>query len=85
MADHFVCRCKAYRFPHEIKGGKCTGAGWLVAFHSDCSANKVCRTCCYHAAPFDGDCYCEVAIETRPNLTHCDGYLAEAKRQGVKP
>lgn len=84
MADHFVCRCHSYRFPHEIQAGKCNGSGWLFNYHA--LVHDECGTCDHHGTSTQlcSDCWCGLEQAKRPQLMECPAAIAEAKQQGVK-
>lgn len=54
-----VCRCRAYRFPHRMMGGSCSGLDFVEEFFSDNSWGE-CRDCRYWSCS-DG-IECEVVL-----------------------
>ena len=58
-----VCHCRAYKFPHRLLGGRCTGRGWVFAFFEE-QASGTCRG--YRYLYFDDGFQCEVCDGREP-------------------
>lgn len=65
--EQVTCLCKAYRFPHRIDGGKCTGSCWAESYFLLC--HEMCEGCVSHRT--DGTCDVAGGIES---VEYCEGY-----------
>lgn len=81
MADHIVCRCPAYKFPHQVAAGKCTGAHWLDEYHNH--THTACDKCPAHHVASTGH-GCGVLLSwvfdnrgPKPNIKDCPAFIAE--------
>ena len=45
----YVCNCYAYKFPHRMFGGRCSGHAWVEALWETTYGTSVCEDCalCY--------------------------------------
>ena len=45
----YVCNCYAYKFPHRMFGGRCSGQAWVEALWEKTYGTSVCGDCalCY--------------------------------------
>ena len=52
MKQQITCRCSAYKFPHRLGGGKCSGNEWAESYYltvreccelCNCNNNRVCE------------------------------------------
>lgn len=80
MADHVVCRCDAYKFPHQLQGGKCSGAMWLDQKHA---GHTHCEKCPMHHVASTGH-GCGLLLSwvftnnhDKPKLDKCAAFNAE--------
>lgn len=61
---NFPCGCDAYKFPHRIGGGKCTGSQWAEFYHNNIRSE--CDGCnCTDGAD------CDVA-DGRESINECE-------------
>jgi hypothetical protein len=58
-----VCKCSAYKFPHRMMGGKCTGHTWVVEFWEQRYGSNECADCINFS-----NGVCEVVEEQEPPL-----------------
>lgn len=65
----YVCDCYAYRFPHRMFGGRCTGQGWVEALWESTYGGGECEGCalCYQEEYARG---CEV-VDGRERPQEC--------------
>jgi hypothetical protein len=61
-----VCKCGAYKFPHRMTGGRCTGARW--AEQEWLNGNRDCKHCVCNAGS-----HCEVA-EGQERIDNCRAF-----------
>lgn len=67
-----TCICKAYKFPHRVGGGKCSGSEWVESYL------MLYGECCQHCNYFRGVNQCDV-IDGRECIEECDAYQQELR------
>ena len=65
-----TCVCSAYKFPHRIGGGKCSGIDWVESYM------EISGNCCEFCNSYQGINKCDVA-DGREAFSECDGYQQE--------
>lgn len=70
-----TCKCLAYKFPHRLNGGKCTGDTWCEWYQL--YDGSMCRTC---SVKSQGQCD---VISGRESLTQCSAYEYHMDTQQV--
>ena len=64
-----TCRCNAYKFPHRLGGGRCSGAKWAENYfyqiRTECEGcNSNCETHCEVATGQESITECQAVWET---------------------
>lgn len=67
MRFEITCRCSAYKFPHRLSGGKCTGSEWAQSYYFDIKTEcEFCNCNC--------DNHCDVATG-QESINECEGAI----------
>ena len=67
MKQQITCRCSAYKFPHRLGGGKCSGSEWAESYH------LTVRECC-ELCNCNNNGICEVATG-QESIKECEGFI----------
>ena len=64
-----TCECRAYKFPHRLSGGRCSGSEWAESYLH--TVGTMCRQCnCFR--PETGSCDVANGAES---ISYCEGYI----------
>ncbi|MGB3921871.1 MAG: hypothetical protein WBL19_01130 [Minisyncoccia bacterium] len=62
-----TCVCSAYKFPHRIDGGRCTGDAWAASYF------ELVGECCKRCVANRGADECDVACGAE-SIMACEGF-----------
>jgi len=68
-----ICRCNAYRFPHRLGGGRCSGLLWADSYNKH--ERDLCGSC---NSNVNGICEVAEGIES---IRECEGFQEHLRMQ----